>query len=749
MTWLEFLKELKEAVNSLEKRMEKALRDPSRNPFPVVFHPGKIQSKSEEICIGIGAWYTKNDNGQWTKVNHEGICLNNKMGAKEYLNLEQEISSVTDLVILSANAANANMRNGWQTSLNKISSLEDFFDQFTLIVEDASPDSCFSLISYLATMVCRLPIAEIPQMWVDYVRRWEMGDVRTTGEPFSSWGTQHSALAHGRFERAAFKKEGPNPVADLSMSRAWIDCLRFDIATILIGASPHDLTTVAVYPELLTAKAFLNYEYQQYIQSLQHATTLQLLLPMDETGERCKLVDAIIETEYISLGAQKCFIRNDSEHTWLHDGFALMAVYKPSEAGTGNDMTISLDPATGVHLKDLWTRLEALENERWNGQRPCDNPRIGIAGYPEGKMKDGSPAPNQPWYDENPRFTLVAAPKNIETSDGVISGTKLEWKDVVNVLWELYNPVGKLLFKSSNQNSCKLHECAGSFNDVESANRTKKFLIAHWIKEETGIQSIPLSPTVKRYFAACVAQSSICYDVFSFSDLPVESSFDFLSIQGGFVLVHEKGAFLFDDWRPEDPDESGFQKEFDSVLKRFEVVQRVQQELSDIVQTVDIQLTKSGGKISNEVKLLQRLISLKLDMRQTLTSTMPISSTMKLQHFRECLELRWGIGRRLEDFYDAAAQLEQTLRDYSELQTNRTISLLTIYGFPLVFFAGFFQFIFQNIPKTISFGDFTWAPELFGIHLIGSVCYFLTTLFAILCLRYFVNRNKFSKQKIV
>jgi len=79
------------------------------------------------------------------------------------------------------------------------------------------------------------------------------------------------------------------------------------------------------------------HEHQVYLQALGQAQRLQLLLPMDGLGRRIKAVDACILEETALTGAKKICLRNEREHTWLGDGFGLMALHRPAFAGSGDN----------------------------------------------------------------------------------------------------------------------------------------------------------------------------------------------------------------------------------------------------------------------------------------------------------------------------------------------------------------------------------------------------------------------------
>ena len=77
---------------------------------------------------------------------------------------------------------------------------------------------------------------EFPSEWIDYTIRWEIGDVKTTGKPFESWGCLHSALAHAYFivEEQIDSDGNAIPVIDeANVYQGLMACLRLIIALLL------------------------------------------------------------------------------------------------------------------------------------------------------------------------------------------------------------------------------------------------------------------------------------------------------------------------------------------------------------------------------------------------------------------------------------------------------------------------------------------------------------------------------------
>jgi hypothetical protein len=84
--------------------------------------------------------------------------------------MEPTPSSVTDLVL---NAADQ-VFEAWRGIVAEDRAPEQFFERFTLVVEDASPDSCFGFFCLLLRLAGG-PADAVPRVWIDHVRQWERG----------------------------------------------------------------------------------------------------------------------------------------------------------------------------------------------------------------------------------------------------------------------------------------------------------------------------------------------------------------------------------------------------------------------------------------------------------------------------------------------------------------------------------------------------------------------------------------------
>jgi hypothetical protein len=766
LNWPEHLDQLQKGLDVLEIRLNESRDNPEIQP-PVLYRPGRQVTAANEFSIGLGGW-----NPEILKQ-HQGIFLNNKDAETC---LKRRYLSVTDLIV----GTDAEVWDNWNRILAQDTYAERIFKRFTLVVEDFSPDSCFALIAFIGR-ASGLSAEMIPRGWVDYVREWELGHVRTTGEPFNSWGALHNALAHSLIDedlgsgRETSKKEDKDPSEtesdteatkhasitgdgldsniDQQISQAWLSCLRFDLEVLKSGEPPNDISRCAPTPTILLAKACLNYEYQAYLHDLQHATAVQLLLPMKPGGKRLKLVDAYFEEEHIPIGAKKNFLRNDTEHTWLHDGFGLMGIYRPAAKGSGNDMVLSVDPDTGTHLQELWQQLEQLEDDAWNKSRPNKTPRSDLKGYPKGRRKNGTNAPEQPWYINNDD-TLVAAPKRLQDDR---TGSKLKWKKVLDAVWHIYNPVKNFKVKPANGTVREVHLCQSEeFNEKQFEEKFtqddrkavqdsgKRLFIANWSRNEEGQQFIRICPTFKRYLAACVSRDPSQQNPVELDELPPENSFEFLQLTGGFAIINKEGAFLIDDWRSESLSKDELKAEFFNIAIRLNTVDRVEDRFKAFINDVTEDDWRQKARLKNHLPILDNLTAQKVFIREKLTRTLPGTLDPEVLNFRKVLEKRWGIEQRIEGVYQSINNIENTLRSYSDVLTNRRIAFLTIFGFPLALFAGILGFLLQD-PSTFEQNDILTSTHSPGLTL-WAVLSLLSILGLILWSRY-TGRNVKLKDK--
>lgn len=720
MTWTQCLGALSDALAILKLRLDAFADEPVENgasSAPVSYRPGQTMARANQCLVDVGAHWQRGESGP-QPVRHEGICLSDK--ALLPPGERTTTAGVTALVL----SPPPQLLQRWAEKLGADAAPDRFFRRFTLVVEDASPDSCFGLVVFLARMNGVDP-SEIPRDWVEYVLLWESG-VSRLEDPFRAWGPLLSALAHGHWDgellgragKSAAQRAGSVPSAEeagdetdreiaLVLGKAWLACLRLTVDLLRAGSAPDPVVKLALIEDAQLATAFLRYEHQVYLHAIEHAQTLQLVLPMQGPGGRRKIIDACVLDETAIAGAKKIFLRNDREHAWLHDGFGLIALHRPELAGSGDDMTISLDPASGAHLRELWYALEAQEDVAWNGQRPNDQPRP-VAGYLDGRRADRvTPSPNQPWWDDRGTYTLVAAPRRL--SDGR-DGSKLSWRaQVLEALWSCYRPINQLRVVDGLGQLRGVMECAPEPLRVADG---KSRLLLRWPDDNSPISAsgaeagtrtqepVLLTPTLKRCFAACIANRSLPpTQRFLLATLPQLDSFDFLPVSGGYVLVHASGVVIIDDWRPVVLCEEGISEEIDQVALRLRMLGETGAEARGMLAHLGESIERGRWRALTGGRTLDRLSELKLRLRQVLNATAPRSDDPSIARLREVLETRWGIGGKLRRLDSTLDEMERTLRSYSELRSARLINFLTVFGFPVLLLAGFFDFALSSMPS--------------------------------------------------
>jgi hypothetical protein len=342
----------------------------------VVIDPNRKKAERGEILVGLGN----------TREENEGLVLQHKTGKKSYRSLSRFV---------------------YEEAFDEVREEQEFRK---IYLEDFSVDTVLSLW-ILLHMINSQELPKNLELWVDYADRWESGDTSSTGDAFHSYGVLQNALAQ------ALSKDSPT----------WRLEKSFDFLDELFG---HYIDPSAI-PELdnqlyRIAIDFLDLEYANYEKMIAKAEIHLLELSMIDSEHR-REVSAVFIEEPMNSSIYKVFLRQDSIHAPTGDGFGLMAVYDDRAIGTGNDIVISVDPAKKVHLRELWQALEAEEERLWQGKRPYEHPRP-LRSYPEGN------GPDEPWWDDMGRYTLIASPKRV----GTTPGRKTEWKRVKELILNLY-----------------------------------------------------------------------------------------------------------------------------------------------------------------------------------------------------------------------------------------------------------------------------------------------------------------------
>jgi len=341
----------------------------------VYLDPNKKKADIGEVLVGLGN----------TQSENEGVVLQHKTEFVRYDSLSQYVYKKSFSNVDAENCCNA------------------------IYLEDFSVDTTLSLWIFMQKIYNKV-LPDNLSIWVNYANRWEKGDTSSTGKPFESYGCLQNALA--------LNSNTKTTTEILFSSLSFLDHLiknSIDPACI-----PDTVETV----QYLEANYRLKKEYEKYEGIVSKSETTILYIP-GKDNESVKVSAIFIETEIVS-SIQKVFLRNDTNSP-TGDGYALMAVHNASAKGTGNDIVISVDPGKGIQMKVLWQALEKEEDKLWNGMRPKDNPRM-LSSYPNNN------GPNEPWWDDMGKYTLIAAPKMVANE----YGRRVSWKTVKQLIKQLY-----------------------------------------------------------------------------------------------------------------------------------------------------------------------------------------------------------------------------------------------------------------------------------------------------------------------
>lgn len=354
----------------------------------------------------------------------------------------------------------------------------------------------------------------------------------------------------------------------------------------------------------------------------------------------------------------------------------------PSARCSSAPTTSGSPTGAAASLPALWCDYA----DRWGTQRPRDRPRDLKSYKVETVGADGARTiryvgPNQPWYDEQGRYTLVAAPKRLD--DGR-PGSKATWQDVREQLWACYHPARALRFippVGARNHGRPLHE----FPATRTAPRGKRLLIVGWDRGNS--EPLALTPTLQRYLAACAAghyPEGVPVDA-----LPDAASFDFLNLPGGFVVIHADGVLLVDDWSNRNLPIEGCQAEFDRVARRLDELHQIGERAAQLVG--GLQAAVEAGQRLVYPDLVRRLSQERLRLRTALFQTGAESEDVHVLQFRALLEQRWGLAGQRAELQETLEQLDALVRNHLDLRSSRLINNLTFYGFPAALTATIFS----------------------------------------------------------
>ncbi|TCV94272.1 hypothetical protein EDC52_10712 [Biostraticola tofi] len=577
------------------------------------------------VLIGLG---DSNDDRQ-----SSGVALNHK-GYRQ-----AQYGSVSELIV----RADQQQWARWRQKLPDPQHLQ------RVIIEDFSPDTCLALLLFLQHLEPAGTAPPLSEPWLAYISAWESGIYLDGDTVERSAACLLSALGH------AYLPE------HTSTNNSWvreglINCLALLAA--MMEANPQP--TAGIEPlhtrQYSQAVASLGYERQLYRQVLQRALTCQLLVDLAD-GRRQTVVDALFINEASPSGMLKILARTDRQHTWTRNGFGLLAIYRPQEAGSGNDMVVSLDPVQGTRLDALWHRLEQRENDAWHGLRPRETPRFLESYRLPGSHQLRPEAPTQPWYDDQGRHTLIAAPKRLPTGE---PGTRLDWhNDILPAVWECYF-------------SRYLPPAIVPFSVPALAGRTGGKSIRVFRHHQAALADPSIDPMMRMidtptFHAWLAANSNPALVVKSPADLPAADSYHSAWYGDILAVSHRHGVTLY--CRQDDQAQldillgatvavADASQAYDSFLTRSS--QQLDDWLNDLLES-----QQSGyrqGKIRHLSQWTEMILHTKAQALKAVNHSSLLGSDALHNRLTENLSCQWGLSEQRRALIEQIDRLDELMR---------------------------------------------------------------------------------------
>jgi hypothetical protein len=681
--WIEFRQSLTAA---LEAGSLSVALDSAKAPAPT---PGR-----DALLIGVGK--PAEDAGP------NRIVLNNKGQARWYSSVARLMAEFPETIVAQWAP--------WRDATDR--SPAAALPRLHLIVEDASPDSMIGAVYFLARFA-GAETQDLPSRWTEAADRWECsGDAP---DPFRSWPPLCSALGHSYFlgprekpkaaagpseEKRTPEKAAAVPPAlpEDELVKAWTGCLRLTVEAIAAGCDPNTLPPDGL-TDIAEARAAVEAEQDTYREALVHALKMQLFLPLARNTQRRVLVDGIVFLEEEPAGVKKLFVRRDRENAPLGKGFAFMGVYRsaPEMIGSGNDIVFSLDTARGLTLEHLWSALEAGETAAWGASRPTDDPRKNM----QHPLTLGNVF-NQPWYLTKDG-SLVAAPRFVTIDGEQTPGRKLSWSQVLDLLWETYNPARFITVVPYQEQIAKpLLACGGV------VHYGKRLIIAQYASpaqiaageahEPPGhFYSLPVRQSIAAMLRPDDAAARL-----SLENLPALTAFDLVDMPGGHAIVSSHGCFLFDDWNAQSLDIAGCAKEMEHAAHLAHQVDEARRTLEGL--SARAQAFLRAPRDTHPEDILHEVSQLKVQLahhRVTL-ATPPAHSYLRVLRAR--LDERFGSAQMLGELQAQARDIEEAVRSLQTTRSQSYFDIFALYATP----------IFILVSLTSPVGDFLQGA--FGLN---------------------------------
>ncbi len=628
---------------------------------------------------------------------------------------DAQLRSATEFVALATDADVADWKAAIPFGRN-----EEPFKGLTIAIEDASPDTSLAILCLRERLAGRT----LPPAWVEFASTWEQG-YTPEGVPVERMaGALLNALTHAMYDLDGGYDSSTNAGFYPILSSA-VDYVAGLVAS---GAAPWDVprflpanTGQRVLELHEIAHASLAREKAQYARALAGALKVQLSVPITGTRRRMD-VDAVFMTEVEFTGVLKVLLRSDISAP-LGRGYPLWGLYRPKLSGTGNDMTISTNPTSGINLKDLWIEIERAEEIAWTKHaeargsdfsRPREPARSSMISFNQDPPI--CQLSQQPWWEGRPLYSMIAAPKRVIVAGETVPGTHLNWSQIKQILWRLYAPVQNLSMRRSDKPS----EPAWRLLDNPSPyarkvlvdTRTELFGVQLSLAPAADGAPTPWSLTIAASLAAFVDVGRIEMD-----RLPQSDEFDVIEARGGIAMVTSRGMLLLDVDSTTDFPMHDLNRAAQNAAATLDCANLISDHINKSARPLVIRAIETGN-FADKRKALKAIYQAKLKARDAWVRSARFEEDTLVRLFRDYCERRWKGSERLTAALDEIAELEAMVVSSSEVRANSTLNAIAVLGFPLAIFGnllGGFLIINQD---TAAVTGLNWS--VFGIYILAS-----------------------------
>lgn len=631
--------------------------------FSVALDPWATDAPAGVLLVGLGD----------ARADTAGASINNKG--------DSGFASVSAMVA----GADAAQWQRWRERFPDIGAVTK------IVLEDFSLDTCLALLLFERGLRHDTLDDSSTVAWVEYVTAWETGQYLDGKDLGQSPACLVTVLGHAYLPEAVREQSEAGFVAEGLRA-----CLRLLAALMRQRPLPQGpaIPGLGLGPEGERAQSHLVHERQLYELMLERAVRCQLLLDLDGSPRQV-VADALFVSEAMPSGVLKIMARTDSEHPWCRQGHTLLGIYRPRERGTGNDMVISVDPASSVSLRGLWSELERLENECWGGARPSDQPRR-LTSYLDPADPDVvmPGAPNQPWYDTNGSYTLLAAPKNVAPGT---AGSRLDWcKDVAPAIWQLH-------FTRHVQNFVRAEAPPP---DAPGRKRIRVVTRQSQDSLATGMdanQAILETPTYQAWLASHSYGAAPAASPF---ELPPAGSYEPLALGRHLALVHRHGLTL--QLREDEDGAAGLLETAQRVADLCHEYQGFLDEYRSTLEQWQAALAGHGGKKPrNADQWAHDIHAVKVKALKVLSNTSVLRSDYDENRLSEALQRLWGLSEQRGELAASLQGIDELMQHALHMATARRQrwygSILSALGLGLLA-----SHVWEPVKQYLTMNPFEW-----------------------------------------